>query len=173
MLAYFTAEGAGASDRLLAALADDLKARGLRLAGAVQVNTEVAGQARRAMDLRVLPSGEVVRISQNLGAGATGCRLDPDGLERAAGLVLVAQEASTDLVIVNKFGKQEADLGRGFRPVIERALLDGVPAIVAVAPGHRAAFQAFAEDFAEEVRPDQAALTGWALAAVRNLRARA
>lgn len=160
MLAYFTTEERGLSDRLLAALADRLRARGLRLAGAVQVNVDRPGSHRCDMDLHVLTGSDVVRISQNLGRESRGCRLDPGGLERAVGLVAAALDARPDLLIVNKFGKQEAE-GRGFRPLIGEALAREVPVLTAVSASNRAAFLDFCDGFAEELPPDPAALEAW------------
>lgn len=160
MLAYFTTGERGLSDRLLAELSEDLRARGLRLAGAVQINVERPESHRCDMDLHVLTGTDVVRISQNLGRESRGCRLDPGGLERAVGLVAAALDDGPDLLIVNKFGKQEAE-GRGFRPLIGEALARDVPVLTAVSAPNRAAFVEFCEGFAEELPPDLVALTAW------------
>lgn len=160
MLGYFTTEERGLSDRLLAALAERLRARGLRLAGAVQVNVPRPGSHRYDMDLHVLTGSDVVRISQNLGRESRGCRLDPGGLERAVGLVAAALDAGPDLMIVNKFGKQEAE-GRGFRPLIGEALARDVPVLTSVGASNRVAFLDFCDGFAEELNPDLATLEAW------------
>lgn len=137
----------GESDRLLAGVASRLGAEGWPLAGAVQVNREVAAGRPCVMDLHVLDGLAVVRISQDLGALSKGCRLDPQGLEQAVALVERALDRQGDdrprLLIVNKFGKQEAE-GRGFRPLIGRALADGIPVLTAVNDHCRAGFLAFA-----------------------------
>ena len=164
MLAWFTSEEKGAADRLLAALAPRLAAEGVRVAGAVQVNTERPGRRHPDMDLRVLTGGDAVRISQDLGPFARGCRLDPDGLERAVALVAGAL-ADADLLIVNKFGKQEAE-GRGFQPMIAEALIAGLPVLIAVAPSNRAAFAAFADGMGEELPGEAEALRAWCRGAV-------
>jgi Protein of unknown function (DUF2478) len=82
------------------------------------------------MDLQVLADAPVFRISQALGAGARGCRLDPGLLEQAvteASLRLMGAE----LLIVNTFGKLDAQ-GRGFVPLIVRALETGMAVLVGV-----------------------------------------
>jgi len=68
--------------------------------------------------------------------------------------------AGCDLVIVNKFGKHEAE-GRGFRGLIADALTAGVPVLVGVNHLNAARFQTFCEDVAEPVAPDDAALDAW------------
>lgn len=113
-LAYVMTEERGATDRLLSELAERLQAKGLRLAGIVQTNVECYDKELCDMDVRVLPDGETIRISQSLGAGARGCRLNPEALEQAVGQVSASlqSEPAPQLLIVNKFGKHEAD-GRG------------------------------------------------------------
>lgn len=166
MLAFFTTTERGASDRLLETVAAGLRRDGLRLAGAVQVNVERPGAARCDMELHVLTGADTITISQDLGHGSRGCRLDPDGLERAAGLVAAGLEDGADLLIVNKFGKQECD-GRGFRPLIGEAMARDIPVLTAVAASNRTAFLAFAQGLAEELPADADALLTWATAQAR------
>lgn len=163
MLGVLSVEGPGVADSLLDRVAAHLMARGIPLAGAVQRNPEGARDGRCHMDLHVLSADRTVRISQDLGALAKGCRLDPGGLEAAVGLAeaALAAEPTPKLVIVNKFGKQEAD-GKGFRPLIGRALAEGVPVLVGVNPGNRAGFDAFAEGMAEQVPSTYEGLMAWA-----------
>jgi nucleoside-triphosphatase THEP1 len=161
MLGYVVAEGQGEADRLIAGVARTLTARGLRIAGAVQVNLETDPVHKCLMDLHILQGDAVVRISQDLGALSQGCRLDPEGLERAVGLVQAALAGGADLVIVNKFGKQEIG-GRGFRPVINEALSSGIPVLTAVNAGNLPDFESYAEGLGERLVPDAQALSDWA-----------
>lgn len=162
MLGYVTTPGRGERDRLMAELADSLIAEGVRVVGAVQRNLERPGEAHCDMELRVLGGAGPWRISQRLGPMAQGCRLDPEGLEGAAGEVAAALAADppAELVIVNKFGKQELD-GRGFRPVIAAALLRDMPVLTSVNPRTLPAFLAFADGLAEPVAPEPEALLHW------------
>jgi len=162
-LAYTMTHGRGALDPLLHDLARAAMADGLRLAGVVQVNSDSPGCARCDMDAIVLPDGPVIRISQSLGAGSRGCRLDPAGLEAAVGAAQARLAHGVDLLIVNKFGKQEA-AGRGFRPAIAAALEAGADVLVGVNALNLAALQDFAGGSAERLDPDPAALCAWARA---------
>lgn len=166
MLGYITMSERGAADQLLFDLAARLRQDGVNVTGAVQENIERDPAARCEMDLHVLTGGAVVRISQNLGLGSSGCRLDPEGLERAVGLVSAALEGPVDLMLVNKFGKQEVD-GRGFRPVIGQALLQDVPVLTAVSAGNLDGFRAFAGDMAEQVPANPQAVADWCARAIR------
>lgn len=166
MLGYVTVDGSGVADLLLADVAGELRKRGWPLAGAVQVNPEGSRDGRCHMDLHILTNHEVIRISQDLGALSKGCRLDPEGLERAAGLAeaALAGPDRARLAIVNKFGKTEID-GRGFRPFIGLALGHGVPVLTAVGTGHLPGFHAFAEGMADCIAPSREAVLAWAEAA--------
>lgn len=157
-LAALTSDTAAGCDAVLAALVDRLTAEGHRVAGAVQLPD---GSGTRRMDLRLLPGGGVLRISQNLGAGAEGCRLDPGALEMAVAATEAALAAArTDLLVINRFGKQEAE-GRGFASLIGTALAEGVPVIVALSPKFRPQFAAFAGDLAAWLPADAEALITW------------
>ncbi len=160
MLGYVTAEGRGRADALFCEVADHLRAEGVKLAGAVQVNLDREPHYKCHMDLQILSGGDVVRISQDLGTLAEGCRLDPDGLERAVGLVEQAVEAGPDLLIVNKFGKQELD-GRGFRPLIGKAMVAGVPVLVAINRDHIPGFEGFSAGIAEKLPADRDRILAW------------
>ena len=70
--------------------------------------------------------------------------------------LVLAQGA--DLVIVNKFGKQEC-YGQGFRHFIAEALARGIPVLLSVPAGQLPDFQDFAGDLAEPVAP--AAILDW------------
>ena len=80
-LAYTMAPGRGDTDLVLERLAAALAARGLRCCGTVQINSERSDAGPCDMDVRVLPDRAVLRISQDLGPQARGCRLDPAALE--------------------------------------------------------------------------------------------
>lgn len=161
-LACTMAAGRGETDLLLAKVASDLAGRGLRCCGTVQINTECADAGPCDMDVRVLPDGPVLRISQNLGRGARGCRLDPAALETAAGLTAARLASGADILIVNKFGKHEAE-GRGFRDPIARAIETGVPVLVGLNALNHPAFEAFTAGMATRLPQDPAALMDWVL----------
>ena len=151
MLGYVISDDRDDRNARMADLAMALMADGWRLAGAVQTNSRPGHDCACDVDLSVLGHlGPPIRISQALGAGARGCRLDPDGLERAVAQVSRTLTARTDLLIVNKFGKQEA-LGRGFRPAIGDALAEGVPVLLTVAPAYLAEFLDFAGELAQRL----------------------
>lgn len=147
---------------VLAQLAERLLDDGLRVVGTTQTNTERADTHKCDMDVRILPEGEIIRISQNLGPNSRGCQLDPDALEKAVAATLTRLDGA-DLLIVNKFGKHEAD-GRGFREVIAAAMDKGVPVLVGTNGLNLDAFLTFTAGAAECLAADLPALADWAKA---------
>jgi hypothetical protein len=159
-LGYVIGARRGGVDALLAQAAGRLQAEGWDLAGVVQVNPEVPGR-RCDMDLILLGAEDRFRISQCLGPQARGCRLDPAGLEAAVGRVEAGLALRVpQLLVVNKFGKAEIG-GRGFRPVIARALGDEVPVLVGVNRANLDGFQDFAAGLGTPLPEDLGAVLDW------------
>ena len=164
-LAYVIAPGRGKTNLLLAGVAEALGKKGLSLCGTVQLDTERAEEHHCDMDVLVLPDGPKIRISQFLGTDARGCKLNPEALETSVGQTEERLKAGADLLIVNKFGKQEAE-GRGFREAVGEALARDIPAIIGVSEGSRDAFMQFVGE-AQQLDPDHDAVMAWALDATR------
>jgi len=158
-LGYVKLSERGATDLFLAGLAARLRDQGVRLAGTVQVNSGGDCAAHCDMDLHVLPGGPVLRISQTLGAASSGCRLDAGALEQAVA-VSRARLQGADLLIVNKFGKHEAE-GRGFRELIAEALAQGLPVVIGVNSQNAEAFHRFTGAMAEPLAPDLDGIARW------------
>lgn len=157
---YILTDGDGQSDVLLCAFAKHLETRRLRLAGIVQTNTETTDGGRCDMDVRVLGGGPVIRISQSLGEGARGCRLDAGALEQAVAEVTARMDDDVDLLLLNKYGKHESE-GRGFRTLIADALDRDLPVLVAVNRLNLGSFLEFSAGLAEVLPNDHFGLQGW------------
>ena len=124
-----------AVDALMSAFARELIDDGVNVSGIVQVSPQEPGCGPGApMRLRVVETGEVIPICQDLGPGAASCKLDPSGLAKAASHLRRAAERSTDLLFVSKFGKQEV-IGRGFRDEFAFAISEGRTVLTAVKRG--------------------------------------
>ena len=163
-IAYVSLQGRGRTDRLVAEVADRLTAEGLRLAGTVQSNHERPDRKKCDMDLRVLPDGPVVRISEDRGELARGCILDSGALEQTVHEVERRLDGA-DFLIVNKFGKREAE-GKGLAPVIAEALHRGLPVLVGVNGLNLAALLSFTEEAIQGLPTNADAVADWCLAGV-------
>lgn len=162
-IAYTMAQGRGDTDQILHQLSQRLLAAGHSPSGVVQVNSERTDSCHCDMDVQVLPKGPVIRISQSLGENARGCRLDPAALEEAVALTERALQADAEILIINKFGKHEAE-GRGFRAVIGEALALEVPVLVGLNQLNREAFFEFVGDLGIALAPNVDTLEVWARA---------
>ncbi|MCB2128297.1 MAG: DUF2478 domain-containing protein [Rhodobacteraceae bacterium] len=115
----------------LSALAGQFTAEGKRVVGALPLDPNLPSSKNCDMDIRIIPGGASFRISQSLGQGSAGCRLDAGALEMAAIACAAELAKGADILILNKFGKLEAE-GRGFCPVIAEAISASIPVILGV-----------------------------------------
>ncbi|UWQ05400.1 DUF2478 domain-containing protein [Aliiroseovarius crassostreae] len=159
-LAFTIAPGRGETNALLAEIAEALIARRLRVIGTVQIDTDRGEDRKCDMDVKVLPDGPLIRISEDRGVGARGCRLDTDALEGAVADTEAALAQGADLLLVNKFGKHEAE-GRGFRSAIATALAQDIPVLVGVNKLNRDAFEAFCGSEAQELAAEADVIMNW------------
>lgn len=161
-IGFTMAPGKGDVDLIMQQVAQFIIDAGYRPAGTAQINSARADGSPCDMDVLVLPAGPKICISQSLGTGARGCRLNPSALEDTVSLVQANLPAS-DCLIVNKFGKHEAD-GRGFRSVIADALAMGLPVVVGLNELNARAFEAFSAGLAIRLEPNAEAISSWLLA---------
>lgn len=144
-------------DALLSAFTADLTGRGARVAGLIQDGHRAGAPQLSAV---LVHSGEGVALFQDLGSYAQGCRLDLQALTRAGQEIATAIDAGADLLVINRFGKQERE-GKGLLYLIDRALSADVPVLVAV-PNH--CFESwlrFSEGMSVKVPATRGALEGW------------
>lgn len=160
-LAHIMSPTRGETDPLLARIASQLAGVGVRICGAVRKNTPRPDSPARDMDLVVLLDGPVLRILQHRGPGAHGCRFDAGSREMAVEAVGRRLDLGADLMIINKFGKHEAE-GRGFRTLIARAIDLGVPVLVGLNSLNKEAFDRFADGIATAVPADCNVIPDWA-----------
>ncbi len=147
-------------ETLLAAAARALAAQGVRLAGVVQHDRAGSDGRICQMELEDLASGRRIALSQDLGRGSVSCGVDSAGLADAAVAIGRAVDERADLVIVNKFGTQEA-AGGGLRHEIGLAAAAGVPLLTAVGERYLAAWQEFTGGEASLLRPELPAILAW------------
>lgn len=120
-----------AADRILSELGYGLREQRVDVRGLVQRNTFVRDRIKCDMELEELGSGEVFQLSRDRGKLAGGCRLDRGAIACAAALIEPRLRESCDLLIVNKFGRSEAE-GRGLREIIAQAVALEIPTIVGI-----------------------------------------
>lgn len=141
---------------------DRLERDGHCLAGLVQESIPRPGRRKCDMVLRDLATGIFHPISEDRGAGASGCSLDTDLLLQACAAAEAGLSSRTALLVLCKFGKVEA-AGGGVRGLIATAMELGVPIAIGVPSINRQPFEDFVGDFALILQPatlDPAVLQG-------------
>lgn len=147
-------------DALLAGFAHAREAAGVKVAGLIQINAG-AGCAELDMELEALGTGRRINICQDLGPGsANACRLDPAGLAEAAAALRQALERPADLVVVNKFGRMEAE-GGGLIAEIGAAVAAEMPLVIGVPLRFLTAWDSFAGGLDVKLPCTRLALDGW------------
>jgi nucleoside-triphosphatase THEP1 len=159
-LAAVQHSGGGEIDRLMSLIARRLKRRGYRVGGIVQSNVLQPGQCRCDMLLEELTTGHVHQISQQLGPGSRGCRLDVSTFENVAARVEASLCEGLDILLVNKFGKQEAE-GGGLRDTIANAVAAGIPVLVGLNRAYAPAWQEFCGGEGQLIEAGEAPITAW------------
>jgi molybdate transport system ATP-binding protein len=147
-------------DHLLTDIAHDWMASGLRVAGLVQINAG-ASCDEIDMELEALDTGRRIGICQDLGSGsANACRLDPRGLAEAAGALRAALDKPVDVVVINKFGRMEAE-GAGLIAEIGATVEAGLPLVIGVPRRFAAAWDAFAGGLDVKIACERDAIDAW------------
>jgi hypothetical protein len=145
-------------DQILREFAADLNHRGYRAVGLVQTGHHCTDAPK--LSAMLVHTGEELQLFRDLGTCATGCRLDVGQLLDAGSQVASAIDQGADLVIVNRFGRQERE-GKGLSYLVERALSADIPVVIAV-PSHRFAdWIKFADGMSVKLRCDREALDAW------------
>lgn len=154
-------------DALIAQCAAGLVASGYRLGGVVQSNAHRPGRRRCDMYVKDLLGGDEIKISFDRGNEARGCRLDPDAFARIDAWIERAVVERVDLLIINKFGREEAH-GRGLRSVIAETLISEIPLVIGVSTRNLCDFLTFVGGSATRLRPDVEAITAWCRNAIER-----
>ena len=149
-------------ERVIARAVERLRDRGVPMAGALQC-TILDTVDRHPCDLLIedLTTGDVTPIAEHRGRQARGCKLDVGLLtELAHGVVTGVRSGTARLLVINKFGKTEAE-GGGLRDAIAEAVGRDIPVLVGVPMRNLDQFRAFAGPLAVELPVNEAALAGW------------
>jgi Protein of unknown function (DUF2478) len=130
------------------------------LAGVIAEDHGLADRACSAGFLRSLGDGERFPIFQDLGPGAQTCHLVGDGAVTAAAAVRRDIVGGCDLVVLNKFGKLEAE-GGGLRDAFGAAIEAGIPVLTSVSAKFVTAWESFAAPLFVVVPDDANHIEAW------------
>jgi hypothetical protein len=141
-------------------IVEDCRTRGLRIAGVLQhpVCPDAAGHCDVALE--ELTTGLRTDLFEDRGPGASGCRLDVAALAEVNGQVARSLDAGPELLILNKFGKVEAE-GRGLLDLVAMAVERGIPVVIGVPIRNLEPWRDFAGGMSVEFTSDPSEMADW------------
>jgi hypothetical protein len=107
-----------------------------------------------------LLGGDEIKISLDRGNEARGRGFDPDAFALIDAWIERAVLERADLLIINKFDREEAH-GRGLRPPIADALIACIPPVIGVSRRNLCDFLTFIGDSATRLGLDIESITAW------------
>lgn len=147
-------------DEIFKWIVDECRVRHLTLSGVLQHPAFEGADKRCDVLLEDLASGQRTLLFEDRGAGARGCRLDVAALLEASMKVESSLDRDPALLVLNKFGKVEAE-GGGMCALMANALERGIPAIIGVPERNLNAWRRFAGEFSTEISDDVAQIRAW------------
>jgi hypothetical protein len=147
-------------DSPLRAFVEAQAARGLSIGGLLQDHAEEEGCALHDVSVVNIVTGERLNVMQDLGEGASGCRVDPAAIAVAARQLGDAVAARPGLVVANRFGRLESE-GGGMIEEIGQAVSEDLPLIVCVPLRFLDAWNHFAGGLGAQLPPRREAIEAW------------
>lgn len=141
-------------------IVNECRSRHLVLSGVLQHPAFEGADKRCDVLLEDLASGHRTLLFEDRGAGARGCRLDAAALVEASMKVESSLDNNPALLVLNKFGKVEAD-GGGMCDLMAKALERRIPAIIGVPERNLYAWRNFAGEFSTELPEDTDQIGEW------------
>lgn len=147
-----------AIQHLFAAKAAEWRDAGLNVVGLIGEAHALPDRSCTAGLLRDIVTGKSFLMYLETPPAHTSCHLDGEGVESACA-TLLDQIAESDLVVLSKFGKLEAQ-GGGLAAAFKAAIAAGVPVLTTVSEKHHEAWWKIAPD-AVRMRADKQAIEEW------------
>ncbi len=147
------------ADALMRAFVERQCRAGLDVRGLV-TDPGAGGPRRSRRRLRDIRTGESFEIFQDLGAGSQACCLDVFRLAAASAALRVAGNGRPDLVVVSRYGRQEAD-GGGFAAEFLALMAEGIPVLTIVAGEFLVDWRRFTGGLGVELPVDADRLHAW------------
>lgn len=153
-------ESAEAADEQLQPFIQYLQEEGKVVLGVVQAPEEVSFAYRTQMGIINLNNGEFISIAQDLGKDNTSCCLDSEAVSNASHILKHAREQAPDLIVVNRFGKLEAE-GEGFADEMLEIMSLGLPMLTIVATRFLEPWREFSGGLSTEIKPNLSDIKTW------------
>lgn len=137
-----------------------LQGQGYLVRGLVQRSASENCACGCTVVLMDLDSRIEYRISQDIAPQIPCCEVDESGFREARHVLHRAMAADTDLIVVNAFGKPEAQ-GTGLADEMRAIMALGIPLITTVEPPRLGLWREFTAGLAEEIPPNCGGLMRW------------
>ena len=147
------------ADALVRAFVERQSRAGLDVRGLV-MEPGVEGRNRSRRRLRDIRTGESFEIFQDLGVGSQACCLDVFRLAAASAALRVAGDARPNLVVISRYGRQEAG-GGGFAAELLALMTEGIPVLTIVAGEFLEDWRRFTGGLGVELPVDAGLLHAW------------
>ncbi|KIZ44562.1 MULTISPECIES: DUF2478 domain-containing protein [Rhodopseudomonas] len=118
-------------------------------------------------ELLDIATGDRYAMHQNLGSGSQACNLNSSSLALASGAVERAIAQGPELVVLSRFGGQEATRG-GLMAAFQAAVAAGVPVACVVTPKADEVWADFAQGLSVSLPAEGEALDAWWRAQARG-----
>lgn len=145
------------TDRLLNRFAHSLIDAGWQVRGLIQESALLA-DAYCEIVLIDLSDNSRHPITQDLGSCSSACRLDPGAMVEAGSVL--RRIDSADLVIINRYGRQEAE-GQGFAAEMLDLMSRDIPVMTVVQDSYLDRWQRFTGGLSAHLPAEQSALEDW------------
>lgn len=160
-IAAIVHESAEYADEILYPFIQELQSQEKNILGVVQAHPEVSYAYGSQMGIIDLSSGAYLSIAQDLGKHNTSCCLDAEAVSNASTILQAARMQNPDLLIVNRFGKLEAE-GTGFADEMLEIMSEGTaPMLTVVAERFLPMWREFTGGLATELEATPTALQHW------------
>ena len=144
-------------DAILHEFASGLNANGHRAVGIVQLGRYCPDASLSAT---LVPTGEQFQLFQDRSTYSAGCRLDLGQLTGVGERIARILDEGADILIVNRFGRQERE-GKGLAHLVAHALGADIPVVVAVPTHHFSDWISFAGGMTVKLHCDRESLDAW------------
>ena len=150
----------GAIDNVLRDTVESCRRQGYNVHGYLQHTGNTNDCACPDLFLSNIADGKQIPITQDLGQGALGCRIDSNALAKANTLIEKQLDESVNLLVLNRFGRCESQ-GTGLRSLIEKGCLYSIPILIAVRPKYMDQWLEFVGDYSKPISQDAEAIRSW------------
>lgn len=159
-IAALVHQDADAADVQLQLFINYLFSQGKLVLGFIQAPETINQRHQSKMGIINLADGRYYSIAQYLGEHNSSCCLDSAAVSAASHVLTMARQQKPDLIIINRFGKLEAE-GSGFADEMLEIMSSSIPLLTIVPERFLDAWRIFCGELSSELPPTLAHMKHW------------